>query len=138
MKFIEQKSLSNKYAQLMIMEAEKKARELGVAVNIAVVDQGANLIAFSRMDKAPLLSVEISQNKAYTAVAFGLPTHDWYNLIKDEPALKLGIVHTDRLVVFGGGYPIYDGEHLAGGIGVSGGSEEEDRLCAEAALKLIE
>ena len=58
-------------------------------------------------------------------------------MLKDQPSLKLGIVHTEKLVVFGGGYPIFDGDILVGGIGVSGGSEGEDRQCGEAALKLI-
>jgi uncharacterized protein GlcG (DUF336 family) len=136
--FLQQKSISSDLAKKMIDKAVQKAEELGVKVNIAIVDQGGNLKSFFRMDEAPLLSIQIAQNKAYTAAAFGIPTHQWYDMIKDEPSLRLGIVHTEKLVVFGGGYPIYDGNDLAGGIGVSGGSEEEDRLCCEAALSLLE
>lgn len=136
MKFLDQKCISNAFAKEMIQAAEQKANELGIAVNIAIVDPGGNLVAFSRMDHAPLLSLGIAQNKAYSAVAFKTPTHEWYDMIKDEPSLKLGIVHTDRLVIFGGGYPIFEDEFLLGGIGVSGGSEEEDTLCCEAALKI--
>ncbi|MGG1659117.1 GlcG/HbpS family heme-binding protein [Brevibacillus sp. NRS-1366] len=135
--FIEKKTISNELAQQMILAAKAKAEELQVAVDIAVTDTGGHLIAFSRMDSAPLLSIDIAQNKAYTAVAFGLPTHEWYPLIEKQPALKAGIVHTPRLVVFGGGYPIFHNKKLAGGIGVSGGSEEQDRLCCEAALRLL-
>ncbi|NHC42977.1 heme-binding protein [Bacillus sp. MM2020_1] len=137
MKFIEQKSISNSFAHELIQAAKIKAQQLNINVNIAIVDQGGNLLAFSRMDYAPLLSINIAQNKAYSAVAFRLPTHEWYGMIKDQPSLKMGIVHTEKLVVFGGGYPIYDGELLVGGIGVSGGSEDEDRQCCEAAMKLI-
>lgn len=135
--FLKQKSISSDLAQKMMNKAIEKAMELGIKVNIAIVDQGGNLKAFCRMDGAPLLSIQIAQNKAYTAAAFGILTHQWYDMIKDEPSLRLGIVHTEKLIIFGGGYPIYDGEDLAGGIGVSGGSEEEDRICCEAALSLL-
>lgn len=59
-------------------------------------------------------------------------THDWFDLIKDDPPLREGIVHRDRLVVFGGGVPIrVDGE-VVGSVGVSGGSAAQDREIAEA------
>ncbi|WP_243290929.1 heme-binding protein [Bacillus sp. FJAT-47783] len=132
--FLEQKTISRDLAMRMLEAAVNKAEELQIAVNVAVVDNGGHLIAFTKMDHAPLLSAEISQNKAYTAAAFGLPTHEWYELIKDEPSLKTGIVHTNRLTVFGGGYPVRCGTTLAGGIGVSGGTLEEDQACCEAAL----
>ncbi|MFD3445906.1 heme-binding protein [Microbacteriaceae bacterium 4G12] len=137
MLFIEKQTISNELAKRMIEAAEVKARELDIAVNIAVVDDGGHLLAFSRMNQAPLLSVEIAQNKAYTAVAFGLPTHEWFALIKDQPALREGIVHTNKLVIFGGGYPVIRNGKIAGGIGISGGSEEQDQQCAEAALTVI-
>ncbi|MBA4538027.1 heme-binding protein [Bacillus aquiflavi] len=136
--FLEKLSVSNRLATQMVNEAKKKAEQLGIHVNIAVVDSGGHLLAFERMDHAPILSIEIAQNKAYTAAAFGIPTHEWYPLIEHTPQLKAGIVHTSRLVIFGGGYPIQIGNKLAGAIGVSGGTEEEDQLCCEAALRLIE
>lgn len=121
----------------MIQKAVERAKEIGVCVNVAVVDSGGHLLSFIRMDGAPLLSVEIAQNKAYTAAAFGIPTHEWYEVIKEEPSLKVGIVHTERLTVFGGGYPVFDGACLAGGIGVSGGTLEQDMSCCQAALEII-
>ena len=124
---------------LKILEAvTNKAEELGIKINAAVVDEGANLKAFIRMDEAALLSSEIAQNKAYTAAAFGKPTHEWYPMIKDEPALLTGIVHTKKLVVFGGGIPLTVGGIIVGGIGVSGGTSEEDVLCAQAGLAVFE
>ncbi|WP_044749503.1 GlcG/HbpS family heme-binding protein [Bacillus alveayuensis] len=137
MSVLHKKVISNELAEKMIMKAKEKAEELNIAVNIAIVDNGGHLVAFSRMDDAPILSIDISQNKAYTAIAFGIPTHEWYPLIDKSPALKTGIVHTSRLVVFGGGYPIKLDGQVIGGIGVSGGSEEEDRLCCEAALQVL-
>ncbi len=135
--FIEQKTISSELAEQMVRAAKEKARELGIAINAAIVDAGGNLVAFSRMDHAPLLSINIAQDKAYTSAAFGLPTHEWYDLIKDQPSLKTGIVHTKRLTVFGGGYPVRCDGQVAGGIGVSGGSVEEDQACCEAALSLL-
>lgn len=121
----------------MIEAAVAKAKELNIRINVAIMDSGANLKAFLRMDEAPLLSETIAQNKAYTAASFGLPTHEWYAMIKDDPSLLHGIVHTDRLVVFGGGLPIKSGDYLIGGIGVSGGTVEEDIQCAQAALDVF-
>lgn len=124
---------------LKILEAiTNKAEELGIKINAAVVDEGANLKAFIRMDEAALLSSEIAQNKAYTAAAFGKPTHEWYPMIKDEPALLTGIVHTDKLVVFGGGIPLTYNDIIVGGIGVSGGTSDEDVQCAQAGLAVFE
>ncbi|WP_458414190.1 GlcG/HbpS family heme-binding protein [Schinkia sp. CFF1] len=138
MKLIEKYSIPNELAKKMIVAAENKAKELGIAVNITVVDEGGNLVCFSRMDHAPLLSMGISQNKAYSAIAFGKPTGDWYPMIKDEPALLNGIVHTPNLVIFGGGFPIKVEGKIIGGIGISGGSSEEDEQCCLAALQMIE
>lgn len=131
-------ALTRSLAMEMLQAICAKADELGVKINAAIVDEGANLKAFIRMDEAPLLSSGIAQNKAYTAAAFGKPTDEWYEMIKDEPALLNGIVHTDKLVIFGGGIPLYYNDVIVGGIGVSGGSEEEDILCAKAGLEVFE
>lgn len=137
--FLETKMITRQTAQLLVDEAIKKAEELGININVAVVDNGGHLISFARMDHAPILSTEIAINKAYTSVAFGLPTHEWYPIIKDQPALREGIVHTSRLVIFGGGFPIkWADQELIGGIGVSGGSAEQDMACAQAGLALLD
>src|SRR5690625_235445 len=96
MTFIEKKSLSYEAAQRLIKGAIKKAEELNIAVNIAVVDDGGHLISFARMDGAALLSVDIAKNKAYTSAAFGIPTHEWFDLIKDHDALRTGIVRSEE------------------------------------------
>jgi len=112
--------------------AMREARSLGVAVCIAVSDAAGHLIAYVRMDGAPLLSGQIAQDKAYTVSAFGLATHEWFDLIKGELSLLHGIIKTDRLIVFGGGVPIRVDDELVGAVGVSGGSAEQDRQIAEA------
>ncbi|WP_338447792.1 heme-binding protein [Niallia oryzisoli] len=131
-------ALTQILALKMLEAVTNKADELGIRINAAVVDDGGNLKAFIRMDEAALLSSEIAQNKAYTAAAFGKSTEEWYPMIKEEPALLTGIVHTDRLVVFGGGIPlIYNGK-IVGGVGVSGGSADEDVQCATAGSQVFE
>lgn len=135
--FYEKPSITREVVMKMLDAACAKAEQLGVAVNVSVVDEGANLKGFVRMDGAPLLSSSISQNKAYTAAAFGIPTSEWYPLIEKEPALLHGIVHTDRLTVFEGGIPLYINNQIAGGVGVSGGSAEQDGMIAAAAVKVL-
>ena len=131
-------SISTELAHRMITAAEDKARDLGVPMNIAIVDESGVLKAFSRMDGAALLSVQIAQDKAYTAVGFGMPTHGWYDFIKDDPPLAAGApTGIDRLVVFGGGYPVSSGGTVIGGIGVSGGHYTQDQQVAEAGLAVL-
>jgi uncharacterized protein GlcG (DUF336 family) len=104
---------------------------------IAVVDEGSNLKAFSRMDGAGLLSSGVAQNKAYTAAGSGMATEEWYPFIKDDPALLAGVPHVSRLVIFGGGYPIRVDDEVVGGIGVSGGDCAQDMAVAKAGLEIL-
>jgi uncharacterized protein GlcG (DUF336 family) len=124
-------------AQRMVAGAEAKAREMGLSMVIAVCDEDGILKAFSRMDGAPLLSVQIAQDKAYTAISFSMASHEWWEFIKNDEPLLNGIVKTDRLVVFGGGYPIKTDQGIIGGIGVSGGHYSQDMQVAEAGLAAL-
>ncbi len=134
----QKQSITADLARRMISAAEEKARDLGVPMNIAVLDESGVLKAFSRMDGAALLSVQIAQDKAYTAVGFGMPTHGWFDFIKDDPPLAAGAPSgIDRLVVFGGGYPITVGGAVVGAIGVSGGHYSQDQEVAEAGLAVV-
>jgi uncharacterized protein GlcG (DUF336 family) len=134
----EKTSVTSDLAHRMIAAAEAKANEMGHPFVIAVVDDSGVLKAFSRMDGAALLAVQVAQDKAYTAVGFGLPTDGWHDFIKDDPPLALGApAAIDRLVVFGGGYPISIGGKLAGGIGVSGGHYSQDMDVAQAGLSAV-
>lgn len=128
-----QPTLTLEAARRIVDAAVAEAQRLGIAVAVAVAGRAGDLVAFARMDGAPLLSSSIAQDKAYTVCAFnGLPTHAWWDLIKDEPALVHGITKTDRLIVFGGGVPVVVDGELVGAVGVSGGSAEQDRAVAEA------
>jgi uncharacterized protein GlcG (DUF336 family) len=133
-KSIARKSITAEAAKAVIAAAEAKAREMGVPMVIAVCDESGILKAYARMDGAALLSVQIAQDKAYTAVSFNMATHEWFSFIEKDPPLLHGIVHTPRLVVFGGGYPIRDGDALIGAIGVSGGHYSHDMEVAQAGL----
>jgi len=129
-------SITIEAAQRMIAAAEAKAREMGMAMCISICDGDGTLKAFSRMDGAALLSVQIAHDKAYTAISFGgLATHEWYEFVKNDPPLLHGIIKTDRLVVFGGGYPIKTENGIIGGIGVSGGHWTDDMQVAQAGLE---
>lgn len=130
-------SITAEAAKRMIAAAEAKATEMGRPMVIAIVDGDGNLKAFSRMDGAPLLSVQIAQDKAYTAVSFGMATHDWYDFVKNDAPLLHGIIKTDRLIVFGGGYPIQTDDGIIGGIGASGGHYTHDMEVAQAGLAAL-
>ena len=131
-------SISTEAAREAIAAAEAKAAEIDVAMNIAIVDDSGVLKAFSRMDGAALLSVQVAQDKAYTAVRFGMPTDGWFDFIKDDGPLSAGATAgIDRLVVFGGGYPIdIDGTRV-GAIGVSGSHWSQDMEVAQEGLSVL-
>ena len=116
--------------------AVAKAKAIGVAENVAVLDDGGNLKAFARMDGAPILSIEIAQNKAYTAL-FGLATQDFFNFIQTDPSLLAGIPQLGRVVAYGGGLPIKIDGAIVGAIGVSGGTVPNDVDCAQAGLAVM-
>ena len=130
-------TLSAEAAKKMIAAAEAKAEEMKRPMVISICDEGGNLKAFSRMDGAPLLSVQLAQDKAWTSVSYGVSTDQWFEFIKNDPPLLHGIVNTPRLVVFGGGFPIKIEKQLVGGIGVSGGHWKEDMEVAQAGLKAL-
>lgn len=130
-------SIDSETAEKVVAAAAKKAAELNLRMCIAVCDESGDLKAFARMDGAPKLSIGIAQDKAYTAVGYGMPTHAWFEFIKNDPPLLHGITHTPRLVVFGGGFPIRLEGEMVGGVGISGGHYSQDMECARAALEAI-
>ena len=134
----EKQSISSELAHRVIAAAEAKATEMGVPMGIAICDEAGVLKAFSRMDGAALFAVQIAQDKAYTAVGFGMPSGGWHDFIKDDPPLAAGAVGgIDRLVVFGGGFPITVGDAIVGAVGVSGGHYSQDMEVAQAGLAAV-
>ena len=134
---VKKHSISGELAQKMLAKAVAKARELGVSENVAILDDGGNLKAFTRMDGAPILSIEIAQNKAYTAL-YGVPTQEFFNFIQGDPSLLAGIPTLARVAAWGGGFPIKVNGEIVGAIGLSGApTVQNDIDCARAALGLV-
>ncbi|MFK0232053.1 GlcG/HbpS family heme-binding protein [Streptomyces vinaceus] len=131
-------ALGNDLARAIVDAALAAARETELRFAIAVVDESGHLSAFARMDGSGLMTIQIAQDKAYTAAAFGLSTTDWHEFVENDaqlaPGARTGI---DRLVTFGGGLPIVVEGQLVGGIGVSGGHWSDDVKIAEAGLTAI-
>lgn len=136
---IQYTQVSARGARTLLDSAVAFAREKEETYCIAVVDASGVLKAFERMDGAPLLSIQVAQDKAYTAAGFGMPTDGWYDFIKDDGPLAIGAPSgIDRLVVFGGGIPIESGGRLIGAVGVSGGHYSQDQAVAQAAVDAFE
>lgn len=135
---IESKNISLELSNKLLEAAVEKGKDLGMPFSIAIVDKVGNLKAFSSMDGATVLTLEIAQNKAFSAAAYNRATHEWYDRLKNDPPLLHGLVHTERLVIFGGGYPITVNGELIGGIGVSGGHYTHDMQICEAALEVVQ
>ncbi len=122
-------------AQAVIEAARQKAEQTGVAQNIAVVDAGNNLVAFAHMDGAWLGSIDIAQNKAYTARAFDMETKALGKLSQPgEPLFGIHASNDGKLIIFAGGIPLKQGGQVVGAIGVSGGTVEQDQEVAEAGV----
>ena len=128
-------SLTLDRAQQIIERAQVKAEEIGVPMTTAVVDEGGNLVALSRMDGATLISIDVAQGKAYTACATRKSTEELgRNAQPGCPAFGVHVASERRIVIFGGGLPLMQGEQCIGGVGVSGGTVEQDVLVVRSAL----
>lgn len=122
-------------AEAVVHAARAKADEIGVPMNIAVVDEGNNLTAFARMDGAWLGSIDIAQSKAYTARAFDMETRELAPLAQPGgPLYGIEAGNDGRVIVFAGGIPLTVGGRIVGAIGVSGGTVDQDQEVAEAGV----
>jgi uncharacterized protein GlcG (DUF336 family) len=120
-------------AKQVIDAAEKSAVKIGQPMNIAVVDEGGNLVAFSRMDGAWLGSIDIAINKAFTSRAFDIATGDLAKLAQpDKDFFGIHVSNHGRVMIFAGGVPLKEGGKVVGAIGVSGGSGKQDQTVADA------
>jgi len=129
-------------AARMTDAAVRRASDLGALVSAAVVDGGGHLLHFQRMDRAEIAGPTLAVDKAFTAVAHRIATHELTSLAApDGPLAGLQANGGGRYVVFAGGLPCWTasphGPVVVAGVGVSGGSAEEDRECAEAALAVF-
>lgn len=122
-------------AHRVLMAARKKAEDIGVQMNIAVVDAGGNLTAFIRMDNAWLGSIDIAQGKAFSARAFDMSTKDLGAESQSGKSLfGINASNHGKIIIFAGGIPLKDSERVVGAIGVSGGTVEQDQEVAEAGV----
>jgi len=129
--------ISLEQAQVAVAAALKKSAEMGVKMDIAVVDAGANLKAFSRMDGAWLGSIDIAMKKARTARFFDMNTGAIGGLSQPGGPLY-NIEHSNGgLITFPGGIPIVVDDVVIGAIGVSGSTVEDDHVVAEAGVAAI-
>jgi glc operon protein GlcG len=135
---VSQPTLTYAGARVVMDAALAKAATLGVPINVSVCDAAGHQIAFARMDGAALLSESIATDKAYSVMAFlGLPTSAWDEILKGDAVLREGLVHRDRLVIFGGGLPIVVDGAIVGAVGVSGGSVDQDEEVAKAGVAAL-
>lgn len=131
--------LSSEAAVRFCEALNRHARELGFPAVSAVCDAGGNLLALQRDDGALIASIDIAANKAYTAVSLKMTTEQLAELAAPGGSLY-GIQHTNggRIVIFGGGAPLYRGNELIGGFGVSGGTAAQDTEMAHYGARLAE
>ncbi|KRB86558.1 cobalamin adenosyltransferase [Sphingomonas sp. Root710] len=133
------KTLTLHDARRLIAAGEAKAEAIGVPYNLAVVDAGGNLISHVRMDGAWLGSIDIAINKAFTARAFDMATDDLAKMAQSgKPLFGIDSTNRDRIVIFGGGVPIRDGDTVIGAVGASGGTVDQDNEVVEAASRAFE
>lgn len=128
-------SLTLAEARALIAAGERKAAEMSVPYNIAVVDAGGNLLAYERMDGAWLGSGDIAINKAWTARAFDMPTEKLGKMAQSgKPLFGIDSTNHEKVVIFGGGVPLKLGDVVVGGLGASGGTVDQDIEVVEAAV----
>lgn len=129
------KQVSLETVKKMAEAAEKKAAEMNVPVVFAAVDAGANLMILHRMENAFITSIDIAINKAFSACALKVPTHEITPNIQPGASLYgLQLTNNCRIATFGGGFPIVVDGEIIGAVGVSGGTVEEDMAIAKSAL----
>src|SRR5579871_3637819 len=122
-------------AREMIAAGERKAQDLGIPYNIAVVDAGGALISHVRMDGAWLGSIDISIHKAFTSRAFDMATEDLAKMAQSgKPLFGINSTNHERVVIFAGGMPVKEGDAVIGAVGASGGTVDQDQQVVEAAV----
>lgn len=133
-------SITAMVAQEMVNAAILKAKEINQPMVIAILDESAHLKAFHRMDGASLISIELAQNKAYTAVThpWDLSTNEIFQHIQANPATFVSVPNIPRYVMFDGGYVIKINDKVIGGLGISGGKVDQDAIVAHAALAVCQ
>ena len=125
-------------AKLMLEGAARKAQEMSLAMDVAICDEGGNLLAFHRMLGAKITSIEVAIGKAFTAAATGLPTAKYAEMAgAGKPAFGINVSNSGRFMIVGGGLPIHINNELLGGIGTSSGTSEQDTVVSQAGIDAL-
>lgn len=127
-------------AKIAMAAAEKKAREIGVDMNIAIVDASTHLLHFSRMPAAKITSISIAIDKAFTAAGHRIGTHTYRDAVwPGGVAYGLGNSNGGRFTTFGGGLPIFnEAREVIGGIGASTGTPAQDQEVVQAGVDALQ
>ncbi|CZT48817.1 uncharacterized protein RSE6_09573 [Rhynchosporium secalis] len=135
-----QEHLTLEGAKIAVAAAEKKAKQIGVDMNIAVVDASTHLLHFSRMSNAKITSISIALDKAFTAAGHRVGTHTYKEAVwPGGPAFGLGNSNGGRFTTFGGGLPIVNAKGaVIGGIGASTGTPAQDQQVVQAGVDALE
>ncbi len=125
-------------ARVMMNAAEEKAGEIGVDMDIAIVDDGGNLLMFHRMDNGRITSIDISINKAFTAAAARKSTRAYGETSgPGGPSFGIHVSNQGRFMIFGGGLPVFVDDQIVGGIGCSSGTSDQDEEVAQAGIDAL-
>lgn len=137
MSTFEKHAITAESALVALQGAAAKARQLGHAMSLAITDDAGIVTASLRMDGASKATLKIAEDKAYTSASLHMATHALWDMIKNDPPLQHGLPAQERIIVFGGGYPIKQDGKTIGAIGVSGGHYSDDMEVARAGLSAI-
>jgi uncharacterized protein GlcG (DUF336 family) len=131
--------ISLRTAKALLEAAEKQAMSMSISEDIAIVDEGGNLIAFHRMDNGRIAGIDIAINKAWTSVALQMPTANLASAaLPGGPSFGINTTNQVRIVILGGGVPLLYNNRVVGGIGVSGATSAQDIVVANAAVRVFE
>ena len=129
------KKLTLDFAKEIAYAVELAAKTMNLNVVVAVVNEGANLMLLNAMDDSYIASVDVARDKAYTAAALRMPT---YKALEMSRGGELdGLTNGNGIMLLGGGEPLMAGDKLYGGVGVSGGTKEQDILLARIASEIF-
>jgi uncharacterized protein GlcG (DUF336 family) len=122
-------------ARIILAGSRQKAEEIGVAMDIAVVDEGGHLLTFERMDGAKITSIQVAMDKAFTAACTRKGTHEYTQVAgAGGPAFGIFVSNQGRFTIYGGGLPILVDGICVGAVGCSSGSVAQDMAVAEAGI----
>ena len=133
------KKMTLALAKRLAEKVEAKAAEIGVNAVVAISNSGARPVLTECMDDSYIASYDVAFNKAYTVVALKMPTTELKNLSQPGcPLYGIQFTNNGQIVIFGGGVPLFADGRIIGGLGVSGGSEEQDTFLAEYGGSIFE